>query len=373
MTFVEGLVIVLLAAGLVGGLSLVLAVLLLLAERYLVDYGLCSIDINDGQRRVEVTGGDTLLGSLMDEGIFIPSACGGQGTCSYCKVKILEGGGPVAPTEEPLLTAEEIAADIRISCQCKVRNDLRIEIPEELFSVRRFGGTIERIRDLTYDIKELRIRLSDGEAIEFVPGQYVQLQAAPYGGVRESVYRAYSMSNPPSDDRAVETIIRLVPGGICTTWVFTVLTEGQEVSFTGPYGHFRLTGGDREMIWIAGGSGMAPFWSMLRHMKEANIARRCTYFFGAVRKRDLFLLDELRRMERELDWFTFVPALSNPAPDDEWDGQTGLITEVVDRGIDTLAGKEVYLCGSPGMIDAAVGIIRRKDVDESMIFFDKFE
>jgi Na+-transporting NADH:ubiquinone oxidoreductase subunit F len=363
---------VLLAAGVASGLTAVLAALLLLAQRVLVNYGACAIDINNGDRLLEVTGGQPLLATLMQEDIFIPSACGGRGTCAYCKLQILEGGGMITPTEEPLLTPDEIADNVRISCQVKVRNDLAVLIPEELFLVKQYRGRIERITDLTYDIKQVRIGLIEPETIEFTPGQYIQLQAPAYKGNPEPVYRAYSMSSVPSDNNAVETIIRLVPGGICTTWVFTKLAEGDEVVFSGPYGDFRPSETGREMVWIAGGSGMAPFWSMLRHMKENGIRRKCTYFFGAVGRDDLFLLEELHRLETETDWFKFIPALSGKGQCDDGVCETGLITEVVDRHLPEDSQAEAYLCGSPGMIDAAVKILRAKGITEEHTYYDKF-
>jgi len=364
---------VLAATLLVAGVSAVLAAILLVAERRLVAYGTCTIDINQGARTLEVEGGGTLLASLMANRIFIPSACGGRGTCAYCKVKVLEGAGPLGPTEEPLLSKEEVAANVRISCQCKVRQNVRIEIPEHLFSVKEYRARVETISDLTHDIKLLRIRLLDPDTLEFVAGQYVQLQAPAYGDNPDPVYRAYSMASPPSDSHVIELIIRLVPGGICTTWVFEMLKEGDEVLLNGPYGDFRLSDSQREMIWIAGGSGMAPFWSIIRHMDEKGIARKCTYFFGANKKRDMFLVDEFRAIEKKHDWFTFVPALSDPAAGSDWDGERGLITEVVDRRVEAGGEKEGYLCGSPGLINAAIKIIKAKGVPENCIYYDKFE
>jgi len=369
MTFLLPILLASLAA---CGLTTALAAVLLVAERYLVNYGPCRIDVNAGDRELEVAGGETLLASLKGAGVFLPSACGGRGTCAYCKVKVLEGGGPVAPTELPLLTEEEVAANVRISCQVKVRNDLRIEIPEQLLSVRQYRGVVERIRDLTHDIKELRIRLTEPERMDFVAGQYVQLEAPAYGDNPEPVYRAYSMSSVPSEDGVVELIIRLVPGGICTTWVFTILQEDDEVTFSGPYGDFRLSESDRAMVWIAGGSGMAPFWSMVRHMKEKGIARPVRYFFGAVRRKDLFFVDELRALEAELEWFTYVPALSGETDHDPWAGERGLITEVVDRHVENGAELEAYLCGSPGMIDAAAKVLHAKGITEERTYYDKF-
>ena len=363
---------ILIATFLVGATCALLAALLVVAERYLVSYGPCVIDINKGARRLEVAGGKPLLASLMSEGIFIPSACGGRGTCAYCKVTITDGGGPIVPTELTLLSEEERRSSVRISCQLKVRNDLAIEIPEELFLVKQFTGVVERVRDLTHDIKELRIRLVEPESIEFTPGQYVQLEAPAYGGNPEPVYRAYSIASPPGDRGYIELIIRLAPGGICTTWVFTILKQGDQVHFNGPYGQFGLSGTDQEMVWIAGGSGMAPFWSIIRHMRQRHIQRKCTYFFGAVQQRDLFLVDELRGLEKDLPNFRFVPALSGHPESDAWTGERGLITEVVDRNLTDGSGKEGYLCGSGGMIDAAVKVLAGKGISEDRIFYDKF-
>jgi len=367
-----GMVTIFWAAALTFMVSGVLAGLLVVAERFIINYGRCSIDINDGRKVLRLDGGKTLLDSLRMNDIFIPSACGGRGTCAYCKVKVVAGGGPVVPTETPLLSRQEISESIRISCQCKVRNDMRIVIPDELLAVREYTGLVERIRDLTHDIKELRIRLIEPADMEFVPGQYVQLQAPPYGSNPEGVYRAYSISSPPHDKGYIELIIRLVPGGICTTWVFTVLKEGDKVSLSGPYGRFQMSGTDVEMFWIAGGSGMAPFWSMIRRMKHDGVGRKCTFFFGAVKKKDVFFLDELRGLEKQMPNFRFMPALSAPEPADDWDGEKGLITEVVGRCVGDGGGKEGYLCGSPGMIDAAIKVLNDKGISADRIFYDKF-
>jgi Na+-transporting NADH:ubiquinone oxidoreductase subunit F len=364
---------VLIATGLTLLITSLLAGLLVLAERYIANYGECRIVVNDEAKDLNVTGGETLLNTLRANEIFIPSACGGKGTCAYCKVKVLDGGGPYTPTETPLLSEAEVAEGVRISCQVKVRNDLHIELPAELLFVREYTGVVDQIRDLTHDIKELRIRLVEPDTLDFTSGQYVQLQAPAYGDNPEAVFRAYSVSSDPDESDHIELIVRLVPGGICTTWVFEHLNEGDEVLFTGPFGEFRLSDSDREMVWIAGGSGMAPFWSMLRHMKRHGIVRKTTYFFGAVRPRDMFFVEELRQMERELDWFTFVPALSAPdeVPDD-WDGETGLITDVVGRHIEDGSQMEGYLCGSPGMIDASIKVLHDKGITDDRIFYDKF-
>lgn len=329
------------------------------------------LDVNAGWRVLDVRPGRSVLAAMKSQGIFIPSACGGRGLCGTCRLRIA-GGGPLTPAETAHLTPDELASGLRLACQVKVQGDLGVDVPPELLAVRSFRGRVEHIRDLTWDIKELRIALIDPPAIDFAAGQYIQLEVPAHGGSPHPVYRAYSVSSPPEQQDRIELIVRLVPGGIGTTWVFTMLKAGDVVRFNGPYGSFRLRPGAGPMVWIAGGSGMAPFWSMVRHMKLAGLARPCTFFFGAVDRRDLFLLDEIRLLERELAWFRFIPALSAPDGADAWDGETGLITEVVARNLSGGADLEAYLCGSPGMIDAGVEVLTARGVPAERIFFDKF-
>jgi Na+-transporting NADH:ubiquinone oxidoreductase subunit F len=362
----------LIAVGVLCGISAVLAVALVLADRYVNDYGLCKIDINNGSRELEVDGGGNLLGVLSAQKIFIPSACGGRGSCGLCKLKIMDGGGPVLPTEEPHLSKEERAASVRLSCQVKVRNDLKIEIPEELFNIREYHAEVAGIEDLTYDIKRVTLALRDPDAIKFTPGQYVQLECPVYKMSPEPVYRAYSVASDPDDQHQVELIIRLVPNGICTTWVFDFMQQGDSVKINGPYGDFRLQDSGREMIFIAGGSGMAPFCSMLATMKKRQDPRKTRYFFGAKAVKDLFYVDKMKQFETELPDFKFIPALSEPAPEDDWQGETGLITEVVGNHYQDCSDKEAYLCGSPGMIDACLKVLKERGMTEEYIFFDKF-
>lgn len=362
---------VLIATGFLTLIGLVLALLLVLAEKRILNYGECRISINDGEKELLVNGGSSLLAALAEQDIFIPSACGGRGSCAYCKLKVLEGGGSIGPVEEPYLSAEERKHNIRLSCQVKVRNDLKIEIPRELFSVKRFIGIVEHKKPLTHDIVELRIRLREPAAIDFVAGQYIQLESREYKG-RNSVMRAYSIASVPADRQAIELNIRLVPEGICTTWVFEHLKEGQPVNFSGPYGEFYLSETAAPIIFIAGGSGMAPIRSILRDMLEKNIQRETYYFFGARTQRDLFYLEELRSLEKELPLFKFIPALSAEPPDSGWKGERGTITDVVAQYLPDCSRHEAYLCGSPGMIDACVAVLTKAGMPEEKIFYDKF-
>jgi Na+-transporting NADH:ubiquinone oxidoreductase subunit F len=359
------------AVAFLAGMGLVLSALLILAERKILNYGACKISVNDGKKELSVRGGAFLLFNLAENDVFIPSACGGRGSCAYCKVKVLEGGGPLGPVEEPYLSPEEQADYIRLSCQVKVRRDMRIVIPEELFSVRKYTGILESKRPLTYDILELRIRLEEPDTIDFIAGQYVQLESEEYKG-RDSVMRAYSMSSKPSDRNHIELIVRRVPDGIMTTWIFDYLEEGQNITFSGPYGQFCLTDTDAPMVFVAGGSGMAPMWSMIRDMKEKDIERPTTFFFGALTQKDLFFVDELNQLQEELPWFTFVPALSNEPEDSDWKGERGLITDVVAKYFPDVSDHEGYLCGSPGMVNACIAVLTDAEMPETCIYYDKF-
>jgi Na+-transporting NADH:ubiquinone oxidoreductase subunit F len=353
------------------GTGLVLASLLILAEKRILNYGPCTISINEGKRELTVQGGSSLLSSLAENEIYIPSACGGRGSCAYCKVQVNEGGGIIGPVEEPYLSPEERKQNVRLSCQVKVRNDLKIAVPEELFSVKRYRARVEHKRRLTHDIVELRFELQEPAAMDFIAGQYIQLQSEEYKG-RDSVMRAYSISSVPSDHRHIELIIRKVPDGICTTWVFDILKEGQTVELSGPFGEFHLSDTDAPIIFIAGGSGMAPIWSIVRYMKEQGIRREATYFFGALTQQDLFFAEELRQLENELPWFTFVPALSREPEDTDWQGERGLITNIVSSHFPDTSKHEAYLCGSPGMIDACVKVLTGGGMPQEHIFYDKF-
>ncbi|MBN1835794.1 MAG: oxidoreductase, partial [Spirochaetales bacterium] len=280
--------------------------------------------------------------------------------------------GEYLATELPWITEEEKEQNIRLSCQIKAKKDLSIWIPEELFNVKEYRTRVERIRDLTHDIREITLRLLDPPEISFRPGQYIQFQTPEYELSSESVYRAYSCSSNPSQKDIVELEIRLVPNGICTTYVFQYMKEGDEVTVNGPYGEFFLRDTDRDIVFIAGGSGNAPIKSILLSMAEKGINRKATYFFGAVSKRDLFLVEEMRELEEKLPNFRYVPALSRPAPEDNWTGETGLITEVLDRHLNSGDNVEAYLCGSPGMIDASIKVLTAKGIPEQLIYYDKF-
>ncbi len=363
------------AVGSVTALGIVLAVLLELAGKLFAEYGEVTIDINAGARTIRAPGGDSLLATLRDEGIFVPSACGGRGSCGVCKVRVTQGGGPVLPTETPYLTAKERAEGVRVSCQVKVRSDCAIWIPEEIFNIRSWRATLVAKRELRPGMVELRWELPDGERIRFKAGQYAQLKSAPYGKARDSVFRSYSISSSPSDDRAVEFIIERVEGGICSTWVCDVLSIGDSAEITGPFGEFALTDSDREIIMIAAGSGMAPIKSMLHSLEEQGSRRKVTFFFSARTGRELFHLDLMRRFEERLASFTFVPTLTRPSEEDAgWTGRRGrvpgLIAEVIGERV---KDAEAYLCGGTGLIEGCASALKAMGMPPDRIFYDKFE
>lgn len=346
-----------------------LAAVLVIADRFISDYGECEITINS-ERRFRLRGGVSLLEALGTEKVFIPSACGGRGSCGFCKVTVPEGAGPILPTEEPYLGPEEKGRGVRLSCQVKVRNDLGVEVPQELFAVREYTCRVEEIRELTYDTRQFRLELEEPGTIDYVPGQYVQVLAPAYKGNPEEVYRAYSIASDPVDKGAVELIVRRAPNGICTTYLFDHLKTGDRVKINGPYGDFRLSETDAPIIFIAGGSGMAPIKCMLHHMVNTGCTRPAIYYFGVNEMRDLYFEDEIKKQETALPGFGFVPVVAQPG--NGWSGETGLVTEALERNLEDASEYEAYLCGSPGMIDACIKVLSGLGLPEERIYFDKF-
>lgn len=368
---IEELLQILVTVSIISSIGAVLAAILVLCEKYVVNYGPCKISINS-ERQLDVQGGGPLLTALRDEKIFIPSACGGRGTCGVCKCKVLDGGGPVSPTETPFLTKEEQADNIRLSCQVKIRNDIQIEIPEELFNVREYDCVCTEIEELTYDMRRFRFELKDPPRIKFVAGQYIQLLSPKYKGSNEEVYRAYSIASDPEKNDLVDLIIRRVPNGICTTWCFDILKEGDPVNLNGPYGDFRLSDTEAPMVFIAGGSGMAPFVSILSYMRNTGSKRQVKYFYGGNTTQDQCMADEMKMFEEALEGFEFIPVVARPEEDSDWKGETGLVTEAVQRSYKDLSGHEGYLCGSPGMIDASIKVFKELGMSEENVYYDKF-
>ncbi|MFO7896626.1 MAG: FAD-binding oxidoreductase [Candidatus Cloacimonadales bacterium] len=355
----------------VTGIAAFLALMLVIADYFFANYGEVKIIINK-KKELVVEGGDSLLSTLNANKIFLPSACGGRGSCGFCKCTVHSGGGPILPTEKPFLSAEELENNVRLSCQVKVKEEIAIQIPDDIFNIKKFRAKVAKIDEMTHDIKEVTFQLLEPEQIDFKAGQYVQLQSPRYGKIRQTVSRAYSISSSPEQQNSIQLIIRRVPEGICTTWVHDFMQVGDEVNFTGPFGDFFIRDTEKDMIFVAGGSGKAPIKSMLDYLNLEKSQRRMGYFFGARNLQELYLTEKFETLEKELPDFTYYPILSDPNPDDNWQGKTGYVMKYFDEFIKDPAKTEAYLCGSPGMIGAVVKDLTKRGFSEDNIFYDSF-
>jgi len=355
----------------VSGITGILALLLVIADYFFANYGDCQITINK-KKEITVKGGSSLLSTLNEQKIFLPSACGGRGSCGFCKCQVESGGGPLLPTEKPFLSEEEIKNNIRLSCQVKVKQNIEIQIPEDIFNIRKFKAKVTAIKDLTYDIKELTLKLLEPESITFKAGQYVQLVAPPYAKIRQSVSRAYSISSNPDHNDYIQLIIRKVPEGICTTWVHEFLKVDDEVNFTGPFGEFYIRDTDADMIFVAGGSGKAPIKSMLEWLAKRQNPRRMGYFFGARQRQELYYTELFDELEKELPNFKYYPVLSQPTETCDWEGRCGYVMPFFSEFIKDPAHTEAYLCGSPGMIASVVKDLEKRGIPLDKIYYDSF-
>ena len=330
------------------------------------------VSVNSDARTVEVEEGRPLLFGIMQAGIFIPSACGGRGSCGQCRVQFKDEVPPHNDAERLLLTEQQRAAGFHLSCQVRVEGDLSIEIPERFFSVRQYQARVAGIRDLTWEIREIILDVIGGVDFSFVAGQYVQVFLPGTESSVEPRYRAYSMASPPSAKPLLTFFVKREPKGVVSPYLCDQLRPGDTLAIRGPFGDFRLQASEREILLIAGGSGLAPIRSMLLEMAQTPPARTTTLYFSARARRDLFAVEEMQSFQSTLPGFRFIPALSNPLPGDRWDGEKGGITAVLDRKLALLDNHEAYLCGSAGMIDASLRVLKTKGLPAELAFFDKF-
>jgi Na+-transporting NADH:ubiquinone oxidoreductase subunit F len=353
-----------------AGLTVLLSAGLMIAERFLINYGICKLDINAGEKPLEVNGGQTLLSCLYANEIFIPSACGGKGSCGHCKITVTSGGGPVLPTETPYLNRKEIRSGVRLACQVKVREDIYVRIPEDYLNVKLFSAMVKSTRSLTYDIKEVRVKLNDPPEISQRPGQYVQIQAPSPDG---PVFRAYSISSAVYEPNEVEVVVRLIPGGIGSTYIHN-LEVNDPVVFTGPYGEFRLNEDPSvEIVCVGGGAGMAPMKNIIYTIYDRWPERSCWLFFGCRTTKDIFYLDQFKELERKHPSFHVIYALSDElGPDEKWDGETGFIHLSVDKHLEAGKPRQAFLCGPPLMIEAVTRVLDEKGLHPDEIFYDEF-
>jgi Na+-transporting NADH:ubiquinone oxidoreductase subunit F len=403
--------ILILSAGVCSSFILLLVALLNYAEKKLVAKGKVKIIINeDKDKSPDVETGGNLLTVLANNNIFLPSACGGGGTCGMCKCQIEEGGGDVLPTEKTLLTRKEIKDNWRIACQVKVRENMKIHVPEEIFSIQKFECEVISNDNVATFIKELKLKLPVEQHMDFKAGGYIQIYIPPYDlSYREfdiekqyhpdwdkyklwdlkssnddEIFRAYSMANYPAEGDIVMLNVRIatpppnmnVPTGLASSYIFD-LKPGDKVTVSGPYGEFFIKDTEREMIYIGGGAGMAPMRSHLFHLfKTVKTNRKVSFFYGARSKREMFYHDEFLEIEKKFPNFSYTIALSEPLPEDKWDGPTGFIHQVVQDQylINHPDPEEIeyYLCGPPMMIDAVNKMLYNMGVDEEMIAYDVF-
>lgn len=358
----------------ITGISIILTLIISLAEKKLNDYGICKISINEGSKEFDVQGGQSLLSTLAENKIFIPSACGGKATCGLCKLQVHQGAGPLLPTEEPYLTPKERESHFRLACQVKVKGDMVLEIPEELFNIKEFVTSVEVLDNLTHDIKLVRLKLPQGEEVNFKAGQFMQFYTKPYGKIKEKVFRAYSISSLPSEKDHLEFCIRQVPDGVCTTYVHTVLEEGQDVAVSGPYGEFYYRGNTPIMILAGAGSGLAPLRSLILDNIEKGVKAEMYLYFGAQSQQDLYYTELFRELEATHENFHFIPCLSKPDPNEPWEGIVGRVNAPIVEDFKDATGTDIegYLCGSPAFLASVRKTLMDLGVPGSQIYYDEF-
>ena len=396
--------------GMFTAIVLVLVFIILAARSALVSTGDVNIEIN-GEKTITVPAGGKLLQTLSEADLFLPSACGGGGTCAQCKCIITEGGGSMLPTEESHFTRRDADEGWRLSCQVGVKHDMKIEVPEEVFGVKQWECTVESNPNVATFIKELTLKLPEGESVDFRAGGYVQLECPPhhvkysdfdieeeYRGdwehfgffklesiVKEDVIRAYSMANYPEEKGVVKFNIRIatpppgsegIPCGQMSSWVFN-LKPGDKVKVYGPFGEFFAKDTDAEMVFIGGGAGMAPMRShIFDQLKRLHSKRKISFWYGARSLREMFYVDDYDQLAAENDNFDWHVALSDPQPEDNWEGLTGFIHNVLFEEYlkDHPAPEdcEYYMCGPPMMNAAVIKMLKDLGVEDENIALDEF-
>ena len=317
---------------------------------------------------------ETILDAALRQGLSLRYGCK-HGGCGSCKAQIADGEVDVEEASTFALMDYERSQGLALLCSAYPLSDIAIELADDYeeaelqngVPIRDFAARVERANSLTHDIWHLRLVLENPTPIDFQAGQYVEIQVPGTDS-----WRAFSMANAPSDGAHVDLMIKILPGGLFSTYLTDRLKEGDALAIRGPFGQFSLTESSAPIVMIAGGSGMAPIAAMLRQLAEEKSQRAITYFYGARSVRDLFWQAEIEELGKHLASFEFVPALSEPGPGDDWNGEVGLITDVVERRCENLRGNEGYLCGPPAMIDAAIEVLRGKDLFASRIRYDKF-
>ena len=378
---------------------MVLVFVILSARSKLVATGDIEIIVND-EKTIKTKAGGKLLGALADANLFVSSACGGGGTCAQCKVKIFEGGGSILPTEESHITKREATEGDRLSCQVAVKQNMRIQVPEEVFGVKKWECTVRSNDNVATFIKELILELPEGESVNFRAGGFIQIECPPHtveyknfiidlwrykSVVKENVVRAYSMANYPEEKGIVMLNVRIaspppnaddVPPGIMSSYIFD-LKPGDKVTISGPFGEFFAKDTDREMVFIGGGAGMAPMRShIFDQLRRLKSKRKMTFWYGARSLREMFYTEDFDELAAENDNFTWHVALSDALPEDNWTGYTGFIHNVIYENYlkDHPAPEdcEYYMCGPPMMNAAVIKMLEDLGVEPENIMLDDF-
>ncbi len=396
--------------GMFTAIVMLLVVIILLARRSLVSGGDVTINVNN-DKDITAEAGGKLMQSLASAGLFVPSACGGGGSCGQCRVKISEGGGSILPTEEAHISKREARDNVRLACQVAVKQDMKIEVPEEVFGVKNWVCTVGSNDNVATFIKELVLVLPEGQDVDFRAGGYVQLEIPAYemkyseidvdeeyrgdwerfkvfeneSVVTEPTIRAYSMANYPEEKGIIKFNIRVaspppgttgIPAGKMSSYLFK-LKEGDKVNVFGPFGEFFAKETEEEMVFVGGGAGMAPLRShIFDQLLRLNSTRKISYWYGARSLKEMFYADEFDALAEKYDNFEWHVALSDPQPEDNWTGLTGFIHNVLyDNYLNEHEAPEdceFYMCGPPPMTAAVINMLHDLGVEPDNILLDDF-
>ena len=396
------------------GVILVLVLLLNFAESKLLPQGDVTIKINgDDDKAIITRPGATLLSALASENIFLPSACGGGGTCAMCRCQVNEGGGGILPTETGHINRKDAKDNWRLACQVKIKENMDIHVADEIFNIRKWECKVRSNKNVATFIKELILELPEGEILDFKAGGYIQIDIPEYQNMSfknfeieeeyhpdwdkyniwdvtanndDDCFRAYSMANHPAEGNIVMLNVRIatpppalwndVPPGIASSYIFN-LKPGDMVTISGPFGEFFAKDSNREMVYIGGGAGMAPLRSHLFDLLDTqNTDRKISFYYGARSMREMFYHEDFLKLEKEHPNFTYTVALSEPMAEDNWEGPTGFIHQAVHdlylKNHEDPTEIEYYMCGPPMMIDAVDKMLYDLGVESEMIDYDKF-
>ncbi|MBT3179675.1 MAG: NADH:ubiquinone reductase (Na(+)-transporting) subunit F [Candidatus Marinimicrobia bacterium] len=403
---------ILLSIAVFTGIVLVLVLILNFAESKLLPQSDMKITVNN-EREILVRPGGTLLNALASDTIYLPSACGGGGTCAMCRCQVLDGGGEILPTETGHINRNDAKENWRLACQVKVKENMKIQVPDEVFSIQKWDCTVKSNENVATFIKELVMDLPDGENLNFEAGGYIQIDIPEYHNLTfnnfsvedeyhedwdkykiwdlvanndDPIFRAYSMANHPAEGNKVMLNVRIatpppplwndVPPGLASSYIFN-LKPGDKVTISGPYGEFFAKETEREMVYVGGGAGMAPMRSHLFHLFHTlKTKRKVSFWYGARSVREMFYDSQFKEIAKEFPNFSYNVALSDAMEEDNWTGPTGFIHQVLyDEYLskhDDPTEIEYYMCGPPPMIGAVEGMLDNLGVEPEMIAYDSF-